>query len=365
MLQERYNFEAKEKILSAVARNDFCEEKFFPLIVQEAYAISRRETQLDLLGVTPWNKVSGFARLLLKSIENLRPGEDYYDIPADTFNRENSEHVKNWERDITFDLNRTDTTEKIRAKLLNSRALISSVSGLENMRSICGTLLLCDQAGILPARNNTLFLQFPGSFNPFPHCGHIEIVSIAVRNIQNNESHVVITTFAKNHYRQDANSMPFLVKINLLQRGFAFVPNTIVLGMASNTERQLEQMKIVSSLSQDGKIHYICGDDAFVAKVRQAKSGDTVAIELFVNGLIFYVSQRYGQDSGELKASLKYAERMGSKVILLPAQTYALSGSEMRKKIANGKLEEADFPNTHVKEFFRSLTSYSDGFSVS
>lgn len=359
MSLEKYNYDNKETVLNAVSTQDFDNPKYFRFYEAETLAISNKETYAEFLAIIPWGKMSNISKIILASLQKIKPNL-YDQTSPDRFYSDVTNNVESWCSDINFKLNRINNIHTLRNDLKNSRSLISSVQGINNLKSICNTIISCNNSGVLPQNNdNQLFLQFPGSFNPFPHSGHIEISSIAKKNIANNESLIVITTFEKNKHRTDTSQPIFSSKIDLLHRGFAFESKVVIIGIKGDTEHQFRQMKLIASLSNNNSVHYICGDDAFIKKVNQAKAGYGKMFELFNSKTTFYISRRKGSSNNLFNECCLYAKEIGTNVILLPDQKLNLSGTKIREKTNNEKLDEYDYPNKYVEEYMNGMSYLS------
>ena len=114
---------------------------------------------------------------------------------------------------------------------------------------------------------------------------------------------VVVTTFSKNKHRVNQPSLPFSIKINMLNRGFAFENDVMVIGIPGDTDCQSQQMQLLATLSSDQSVHYILGNDAFITKIRQAKSKDGGVLGLFNKNTTFYVSRRNNYNDNLLDES--------------------------------------------------------------
>lgn len=353
MSQESYDYGNKEKALNALTERDFDDSKHLEIYRSEVSAIANFKTYSDLLSLAPWSKVSKLSKIILASLETLdRSGKDM--INSDQFHTNVSGKITVWSQEINHDLNRTDTSNKIRAVLQNSRNLLSLIHGHDDLKNVCTTLVLCNNSGLIPQDENTFVLQYPGSFNPFPHVGHVELYTIAEENILNNNegSFMVVSTFAKNRHRDAQPAFSFPVKIDMLNRGFAFQSKIVVAGLAGDTDYQSKQMLLLSKLGSDKSIHYVLGDDAFVSKVKQAKNKEMGILDLFGENTTFYVSKRNGSDNGAFSASCTYAINMGCKIVFIPNQLLGRSGTEIRQKLESNTLDKNIYPNKYVAESF-------------
>lgn len=353
MSQERYDYNNKEKVLGALIERDFDDSKHLEVYRREVSAIANSETYSDLLSLAPWSKVSKLSRIILASLETLNKiGKDI--VKSDQFHTDVSGKITIWNQEINHNLNRIDTSNKIRAILQNSKNLLSLIHGHEDLKNVCTTLMLCENSGLIPQDENTFILQYPGSFNPFPHVGHIELYSIVEANILNNNegSFMVVSTFAKNRHKGSQPTFSFPIKIDMLSRGFAFQPKIVAAGLPGNTDYQSRQMLLLSKLSSDKSIHYILGDDAFVSKVKQAKNKEVGILDLFGKNTTFYVSRRNGSDNGAFTESCTYAVNMGCKIIFIPNQQLNRSGTEIRQKLESNIFDKNIFPNKYVEEQF-------------
>lgn len=353
MPHERYNYSNKEKVFEAISEPGFDDSKHFNIYQTEIAAITNHETYADLLALAPWNKMSSLTRIVLGLLDGVNLNKSNTGNP-DQFYSDVTEKIHDWGQEIDFSLNRIGTSHTLRKFLSNSRNLISLIQGRYDLQRVCDMLVLCDNAGVVPQEaDNQIFLQYPGSFNPFPHLGHVELSTIVRKCITSDRSIIVVTTFDKNKYRNDAHTFSFSTKIDLLNRGFAFEPRVVVAGIAGNSERQAQQMQLFASLGGlDKSIHYILGNDAFIDKVRQAKSQEDGVLKLFDRNTTFYVSKRNGYASNSLYESCVYAKSMGCTIVFLPNQQSNTSGTETRQKLNSGSHGKEVYPNKYVEDFF-------------
>ncbi len=350
-MQERYNYDNKESALRAISEHNFNDSKYLAVYESEAIAISNYETYADLLAITSWSKIPTLAQIIFTSLEELNSGKTSV-AGTDNFHNDISKRVDNWNQEIFHNLNRIGTSHTVRKFLSSTKSLISFVQGHETLQKMCKTLILCDNAGAIPQdTSNPILIQYPGSFNPFPHPGHIELSLLAKENNINDNIMVVVTTFSKNKHRVNQPSLPFSIKINMLNRGFAFENDVMVIGIPGDTDCQSQQMQLLATLSSDQSVHYILGNDAFITKIRQAKSKDGGVLGLFNKNTTFYVSRRNNYNDNLLDESYLYTRGTGCKVIFLPKQQLSISGTNIRQKLESNNSDNNFYPNKYVKDY--------------
>ena len=167
MLQERYNHSNKEIVLGSISAQDFDDSKHFSIYETEIVAISNNETYADFLAIAPWDKIPKLVRIVLVSLEKFER-KKFNQIDIDQFCLDTTKKIDDWCQNIHYKLDRVNTSYTLKENLLNSRSLISSIQGLNNLEKICKTIILCDNAGAVPQKSdNPLFCNFQGHLLPF------------------------------------------------------------------------------------------------------------------------------------------------------------------------------------------------------
>lgn len=178
--------------------------------------------------------------------------------------------------------------------------------------------------------------QFPGSFNPFPHNGHLATADIIHDYSTLNDkkpSLVGVWTFANNPHKPDINQT-FKERLDMLHRGFIDTNFSSIINIEgdSSGQRQHEQMKLIAEIAGD-KIRYCLGGDAFLKKVGDMQNADIGANSLFKDlNTLWYITPRPEDNMDDIiKGANEVSERFGSILIILPSQKLTLSGTMIRE----------------------------------
>lgn len=352
-----YSFSNKEPLLEALTSPDFDSPNNFDLYRNELNGINNQENWLDFLEILPWDRIGKIAELL-----NYLSSEKFIEIPVTSptegptkYDLYCSERISNFSNELQLLLNSVDTKLQTKSLLLTSRKVLGLPRNKIEMSTITNLLTQVKNSESLP-ENDLILIQYPGTFLPFPHKAHIELAQNAffdLSPLNMFETRVVVSTFEKNSYRND--SVPkFKDRVGNLSKGFALQEFATVIGISGDSDKQFEQMKIVSNLSSDRVINYLCGSDTIVKKVQLALDGDSRAKKFFNSSTNFIVSIRPNEDMNKLESVIKMAEAIeGSTITVLPSnRTIDLSGTEIRQKIDDGISSPDMYPNEFIGELY-------------
>lgn len=354
------NIENKEKLIEILSSPDFDNRNYYELYREEIYWTANGNNSLDFLEILPWDRLGKVSCLIYSLTLDINGDqrESEKEPPAE-FARYSKSRVADFLTKIRIFLNTTGIASEARLYLQNSRKIFGMASSREEILQVSEALFSAFTAGLFP-NNELVLFQFPGAFLPFPHKAHLELTEKSFKALAQTgtaEKRVIASTFLKNSYRQEKNP-PFPYRIDLLKRGFGLQDFVTVLGIGGDSDEQYRQMELVSRLSVDGIINYLCGSDTIIKKVNLASDGDERAQKFFEGSTHFWVSLRPGEDIERLNLAIKMAQNFtGSKITILPSiRTIDISGTQIRQGIKSGANISDELTNSFIAEAFTSQT---------
>lgn len=251
-------------------------------------------------------------------------------------------------------LNSVGGTLKLKLLLRDEKKILGLAKTSHELEMIFDILRKSDRAGAFP-NVDQIVMQYPGSFCPFPHEGHLEVTQSALKFREGSEDvRVLVSTFTHNASRCDQDLIPFAYKLDMLRRGFAYENKVTVMAVEGDSDKQRLQMEIISNFSSDKNINYVCGSDTLIKKVEDAKSGNECAKLLISPDINFYINVRKSEDLDKLNSAISYAKAIGVSVDILESPRMGLSGTMIRARLSKGDLNDNVFTNTFVKELYES-----------
>ena len=354
MSKEIYNIGNKERLIETLSSPDFDDRKYYGLYQRELYWTENGNNSLDFLEILPWDRLGKVSYLIYCLSPDINGDQR---VPKKGHSSEYVQYSKSRVADFLMNmhifLNTVDITNKARLYLQKSRKVFGMISSHEEILQASEALFLAFNSGLFPNDELVLF-QYPGTFLPFPHKAHLELTEKSFETLtqaDTTEKRIVVSTFLKNSYRHEKNP-PFPYRIDLLRRGFGLQDFVTVLGIGGNSDEQHRQMKLVSRLSSDGIINYLCGSDTIIKKVELATRGDRRAIVLFGKNIKFFISIRPGENMEKLRLACEQAKRFGSEVLILTGREVDISGTAIREIGINLEGVDHFFPNSFVREVF-------------
>lgn len=324
----------KEQLLEAVASKTPEHIKYYPLYLYEIQRISDGQTTSDFLEILPLRKLGKVARAFLNVI-------DYYNIKNDpkktTFN-EASELQHTRQKNIFSFLNGLDlllsTTDITLAQqfISTNKKKLGLASSFDSFTSMISYLDTIFPPNVHFLDRSKPLIQYPGTFSPFPHLGHLEVLNSAINTLG---CEATVYTISNNTFRPQTNSS-FNTRLDMLYRGFFDLPEAHVIGLGGDSSRQAEQMQLIAKTSGTNRIIYLCGSDALITKVQGVQEGkDQYSQSIFDKKPLFVLSRRKGEDEGKYQESCDFAESLGCSIISLPPPELALSGTLIRRSEPN------------------------------
>lgn len=252
-----------------------------------------------------------------------------------------------------FDMFSSVTTvedERIVSIMKPYRKILSLAQGAEELRKACDMIVQADEMGVLEQED---VMVYTGTFNPFPHRGHIEVARTAImhaygQGIEN--PRLVISTFGVNHWKPET-SKTFSARLQQLHNGFFYDNQAGAVGICGDTSkgRSFEQQSLLVATSGAEAMRYVVGSDIFITDAEMAREGHPFALPFFMNNVEFYISHRPQDDRDLLEEARNIAVDFGRKTHILLQPKYDLSGTKIRALEGGDILNQA--PNHLVKEY--------------
>lgn len=327
---EKYHFSEKEDFLKNLRNFSLKSQERSSLINNELIHIAQKDTTPDFLEILNNSDLILLMREIGNNLNNvsinLHP--EYQEI--DSFqNAKNNRFYSFISKlsELVDDGEKTNVT----AFLNKNRKCLGMADGLLGLQELVQIFSEIERRELLSDKDNLILIHYFGSFNPFPHNGHIEAARNA--NKESKESRIIVTTTATNPNKPELVST-VSQRLNNLQRGFFYEDYSTVLGLIgdfSNRKHRLEQLSIISTFDYENKSRFLIGSDMLQKRVKEALEGDEYALFVLKENNTIFVSPRNEDDSNQFYKTVDIARSIfSSDIKILPTPNYTLSGTLIR-----------------------------------
>jgi|GEM_PF-3273575 nicotinic acid mononucleotide adenylyltransferase len=226
----------------------------------------------------------------------------------------------------------TEAKVNVTPFLRSQRKALGLAGSISDLAELSATFACIEDWDLL-GQDHLDLIQYPGTFNPFPHRGHLEVAQMAhtTENDPATRRVIVSTTILNPNKPEDAKNFP--ERLDNLQRGFLLESHASVIGLAGdylNSAHRKQQWEIAAQLDSEQRLRLACGSDTFAKIVSRALEGAVDDQFILREGTV-YVSDRKGIKNENLKKDLETAQTVFStKVVILPEAQFALSGTLVR-----------------------------------
>lgn len=325
--QQIHHMQYKEAVLRTLLED----APDISLLEQEVGAIVRGVTNPDYFEFMAPAQLEKTARRYAHILEHMAPVDFAPSQPIQKLRQEQVQAVLQHAREVLA----AGKMREVRAYLESERKVFGMAQGYTNLQQLCDLIRSCANAMCLP-RKQSIF-TYTGTFNPFPHLGHLEVAKSAMQYARGaglSHPRLVISTFGKNHWKPESGQT-FQSRLNQLHNGFFFEPHVTICNVAGSTadSDSFKQQRLVLELAGAKKLHFVIGSDMFISYVRLAMEGHAFGLPFFTNpNLIFYVSHRPQSSLPDLLWAIRTAMTVfGRTAQILSQPEYSLSGTDIRK----------------------------------
>lgn len=237
------------------------------------------------------------------------------------------------------------------------RKTLGMVQTRAELKNVCDIIQKSHEAHNPSPQNQDVFL-YMGTFNPFPHSGHMEVANTALNyaRLAHFADPRVIVSATSQHRWKPGTSDSFQQRLDQLHNAFFYSPGVSIANMPASDESSnlFYRQSLLARISGTSRLRFIIGSDSFIGMTRLAELGDAFATPFFQHEQTeFYVSQRPKDNPEQLDRAKNIAASMGALVHPLSAPRYQLSGTFVRGLSSKEMLDHA--PNQLVREYMEKL----------
>jgi len=341
--------EHKESLLEALASTN--KNLIKDALVREFDFLYKGETSPDFLELLPYST-------LLECMQILGDLFDQNILKTSNESSNNFRAARNrrFDKYITALNHLIDNPHKhsqVNTFVHTKRKYMGMSDNIVRIKELSRILQYADSKGLLD-RKSIAIIHYPGTFNPFPHKGHIEAARMAQlhasRFIIEQHCRIVISTNAI-HPGKPHLSSTFYQRLDNLQRGFFNEEYASVLGIVGDFEdkhQRMHQLSLIAQFDFEKRLRFLLGSDRLLSSVRQAIKGDGYYQFLLNAENQIFVSPRISDDYKQLVRSIHIAKQaFHSDIILLPRQHEAISSTLVRFLSTQRRRKFA--PNKYVR----------------
>lgn len=327
----------KEKVLGVLSSSAPEESDIKALLSQEIHYIARGATNPDFLELLSGTSLLNCLYLLKSSIlagHFLLADDDTLSKEVSPFEREKTKRFSAFTTKLESLISDPNNDINLDNFIINGRKYL----GMANLRGIVhlSDIINYTHAKGLINQEGLTLIHYPGSFNPFPHRGHINITRIIRETYDDateSRPRIIVSTTASNPDKP-ALLQTFPLRLDNLHRAFINETGVSVLGLVgdfSNKEHRIRQLLLVASFDHEKRLRFMTGSDGFIKRVEQAIQGDIYSRFLLNRGHTIIVSPRTEKDAASTRAAINLAlHNFGAEIILAPTQIDSLSGTTIR-----------------------------------
>lgn len=321
-----YPHEQKETLLALLGKNPSMDNRpVMEVLKEEVEWVSQGETVPDFLEVLSGPKLLATMGMIREITSQNKPPL----VHSASSIRVSDRLFKQFLMDLQ---KATDARVNVTPLLRAQRKALGLARSVNDLAELSATFTYIEDWDLLE-KDHLDLVQYPGTFNPFPHKGHLEVAQMA-HTAENDYAtrRVIVSTTILNPNKPE-NTKDFPDRLDNLHKGFLLESHTSVLGIAGDykdTRHRKQQWEIVAQFDAEQRLRLACGSDTFAKMVSSALEGAEDNQFILREGTV-YLSVRKGIQNEELRKDLKAAQIVFSaNVVILPEAQFALSGTFVR-----------------------------------
>lgn len=337
LTQEIYPPTQKEEVLRA-ARDVLADpEGARAVLAKEALAIAAGITTPDFLEILPGPQLVECLKIMRDTLQADPTAFMEPPTPEDTSSYEGQKRVAFREFFRRAQPMIEDAAIQKRPLLSpqNRKALGMATSG-NDIIALANTIEAANNAGLISSDNDLVLVNMFGSYDPFPHNGHLVLARETYNGAgeQGKVPRIVVSTFARNPQKPETEAT-FPGRLDNLHRGFFEMPNVTVLGIPgdfADAESRRQQIELLAEFDSEGKFRRSCGSDVFETQLQRAKTGDQLSLLLFQASRPLYIIPRRGYDNSRLEELVADARsHYDAEIEVLSEANIEMSGTAIRE----------------------------------
>jgi len=334
MSKEPFKYDHSNKELLFKALTGVLPQAYLGISLQEEVnAIESGNTTPDFLELLSGQLLLDSVRLIQEMLSHSSL-ENIGCVSGDSFSQEKQQRLINFFRVLESLLTSADRPQDISLFVYKNRKSFGFPSNAYELKYLADLLMECFNQGF-GLEGELCLVNFPGSFSPAPHIGHIEVANLIDQNLTLNSKRgrIVVTTASRDSKRL-TSSKDFVFRLNNMYRGFIGGESVTVLGITGDMidlSQRIEQLLLLSQFDSEKQLRFVLGSDNFIKKIKEAQDGEIYAKFLLDKSHQLYLSVRPDEDVATLQVAIRDAELLFSvKPIVLFKQKVLLSGTTVR-----------------------------------
>lgn len=347
---QTYNYLNKESVLNCLSDVPRAEDEFYKFMKNEVEGIQQGKTNPDFLEILQGQRLFD-SLILIQKILSEGKREDKDPPKSTIFDQIKKDRFKLFITTLEKLLESHIQNEKVSIFINEQRKSFGLVSSITQLKELAD--ILCESfRRDLVREEEMLLINYPGSFNPFPHIGHLEAVRLmerAHRSLYTQEPRILISTVSQSN-EKDLNNNTFNIRLDNMHKGFIDENYVSVVGLAgdfANKQHRIEQISLLSRFDSEQRLRFLLGSDNFINKVESSLAGDSYSRFVLNRENIIFVSIRPKDNYEKLIEAEKTAQQQySSRLIFLGPQKINLSGTQIRSM--GGKRSKQFTPNTYI-----------------
>lgn len=236
------------------------------------------------------------------------------------------------------------------AFIQTNRKYLGMADSLASISNLAQIFSYIESRGAI-TEDGLALICYGGSFNPFPHNGHVEVSQMALQSFPHpapNKRIVINTASTDSNKPYLAQSFPH--RLDNLYRGFIDEQFATVIGIAGDAQdktRRIEQLDLLAAFDEQQKLRLVMGSDILIPRVEMALAGDPYSLFFIREDHEVYLSPRRGDDPQAIYRAIRLAQQhFNSNMILMDDPVWGISGTLTRSQSIEERKRYA--PNAHV-----------------
>jgi nicotinic acid mononucleotide adenylyltransferase len=346
-----YPFGQKERLLEALTSGN--NESIIDTLALEFDFLCKGKTMPDFLEILPGSTLLECMQILGDLFSQTIPKPKMSIEPLNNFKKSRNRRFDEYITALSRLIDDPNKHSQINTFVYTKRKYMGMTDDLMRINELSEMLQYADGKGLL-SRESVAIIHYPGTFNPFPHKGHIEVARMAQSQLDllniRQLGRTVISTNAT-HPDKPGLSSTFYQRLDNLQRGFfneEYVSVVGIVGDLRNREHRIHQLSLIAQFDFKKRLRFVIGSDGLLSKVQRAIDGDKYYQFLLEPDNQIFISPRIGDSYEQIEQSIDMAKRaLHSNIIILPLPHEAVSGSFVRSLPTQRRRKYA--PNKYVR----------------
>jgi hypothetical protein len=349
-LKNKYSATHKENLMRALSTPQADQTGVRDALAVELQMMAEGSAYPDFLELLPASNLVETLKLIQELISSgaIQPGSEDPDLSAIRQYRESL-----FQRFLKVFSDLSDNPSggsDLPVFIQTNRKYLGMADTLSSLSNLAQIFSYIESRGLITEDGLSL-ICYGGSFNPFPHNGHIEVSQMALHKFNHSSpsKRIVINT-ASTDSNKPYLAQSFPHRLDNLYRGFIDEQYATVIGIAGDAQdktRRIEQLELLAAFDQEQKLRLVMGSDILIPRVEMALAGDPYSLFFIREDHEVYLSPRKGDDKDAImKAIVVARQQFNSNLVLMDDPVWGISGTLTRKQTIEQRRKYA--PNAYV-----------------